>query len=467
MAKKAYIIGIGPAGLASALALLSSGYSVVMIDHRSEKDLFDRKQGIILQSDTIAEFFLISGLGNKGYFLEFDDFFRCKLIHPTDELSLDLTDEDKLDLKFFELIEKERSIITIGALQRYQYNKLKFIYKKGGYFIHEHDENNSETTLMMIDKAVQKLTMHMNDAQIVSVDATKQELVLNINGVNESHSFDLLVDASGKTSKSFTKLWNMQNPEFAIKYEQVANPKHTAFGVLYASITNPSLSMIRTPLLSPHGEISSFIPFDKMTQLRDLGWTQEQPPLIYFKYSKELGTVYLTGEIPERLLDSNSELEVKRWFDLVMQLIFNNSDFKTHNVSLASVFKLNIEIADKYALILPNGGVYCLVGDALMSSNLLLGSGVKNAFADANELYEMIQTQFAFSENYRNERLMKYNKHWGIFTDLIQSKLDILKIQDKMKGLDHKLEDLREEDDQLDLKLKDIQKESERREMAP
>ncbi|WP_195913142.1 FAD-dependent monooxygenase, partial [Legionella pneumophila] len=45
MGKKAYIIGMGPAGLASALALLAKGYSVELIDRRSEDDVFSRKQG--------------------------------------------------------------------------------------------------------------------------------------------------------------------------------------------------------------------------------------------------------------------------------------------------------------------------------------------------------------------------------------------------------------------------------------
>ncbi len=38
MGKKAYIIGMGPAGLASELALLAKGYSVELIDCRSKDD---------------------------------------------------------------------------------------------------------------------------------------------------------------------------------------------------------------------------------------------------------------------------------------------------------------------------------------------------------------------------------------------------------------------------------------------
>lgn len=38
MGKKAYIIGMGPAGLASELALLAKGYSVELIDCQSKDD---------------------------------------------------------------------------------------------------------------------------------------------------------------------------------------------------------------------------------------------------------------------------------------------------------------------------------------------------------------------------------------------------------------------------------------------
>ncbi|HAT8971479.1 TPA: lpg1666 family Dot/Icm T4SS effector, partial [Legionella pneumophila subsp. pneumophila] len=123
MGKKAYIIGMGPAGLASALALLAKGYSVELIDRRSEDDVFSRKQGVFLKDDTIRDFFALSQLASKGYSLEFKDNFICKLIRPIDESNLQLSAEDQLDLAFFELIEKERTVIPIAELQRYQHSK--------------------------------------------------------------------------------------------------------------------------------------------------------------------------------------------------------------------------------------------------------------------------------------------------------------------------------------------------------
>ncbi|HAT1804897.1 TPA: lpg1666 family Dot/Icm T4SS effector [Legionella pneumophila] len=429
MGKKAYIIGMGPAGLASALALLAKGYSVELIDRRSEDDVFSRKQGVFLKDDTIRDFFALSQLASKGYSLEFKDNFICKLIRPIDESNLQLSAEDQLDLAFFELIEKERTVIPIAELQRYQYSKLKYIYDKGGFTFQ--DEEDPYT--VKFNNAEQQLIFHLGDTQIAKVDAENQKLTLDHNGSIQNHSFDLLVDASGKTSKSFTQLWNSQNPEFAIGYEKLDNPDHNAFGVMYLSINNPPLAMIANPVLSPT-EGTSFIPLDKITPLKAMGWTHDYPPLIYLKYSKKNGAVYLTGEIPESILKDNNKKELKQWFDLVLQLLFNNTDFKMSAPGLASVFKTDIEIADKFALLLPKGGVFCLVGDALMSANFLLGCGISNALDDANKLPDMVDNQFSQSEAeaYRNLRYLDYKDDWLFFKEHIALRLKSLQLEKQL-----------------------------------
>ncbi|HAT1820842.1 TPA: hypothetical protein I8Z14_003194 [Legionella pneumophila] len=427
MGKKAYIIGMGPAGLASALALLAKGYSVELIDCRSEDDVFSRKQGVFLQDDTIRDFFALSQLASKGYSLEFKDNFICKLIRPMDESSLKLSAEDQLDLAFFELIEKERTVIPIAELQRYQYNKLKYIYAQGGFTF----QDDEDPYTVKFNNAEQQLIFHLGDTQIVKVDAENQELTLDHDGSIQNHSFDLLVDASGKTSKSFAQLWNTQNPEFAIGYEKLDNPDHNAFGVMYLSINNPPLAMIANPVLSPI-EGTSFISLDKIAPLKAMGWTHDYPPLIYLKYSKKSGDLYLTGEIPESILKDNNKKELKQWFDLVLQLLFNNTNFKTSPPALASVFKTDIEIADKFALPLPKGGVFCLVGDALMPANFLLGCGISNALDDANKLPDMIDNQFSQSEAYRNLRYLDYKNDWLFFKELIALRLKSLQLEQQL-----------------------------------
>jgi hypothetical protein len=417
MSKTAYIIGMGPSGLASALSLLSVGYSIVLIDRRDEEELFDRRQGIFLTPETITDFFSLSHLSQLGYSLKFSNQLTCSLISPEDKSSGELSLVDELDLEFFKLIEAERSLISIGELQRYQLDKLNCIYIQGGFTFQHH----KQSAVIKLDKPRQKLTTLFN-TNVLYVDAKKQKLMFNKNDADESDSFDILVDASGKTSKSFSQLWNLQNPEFAIKYQKIDNP-HKAFGVVYMSISNPPLGMIRESVLTPFGMKNTIIPLEQMSQLKDFGWESEQPPLVYFKYSKEKGCVYITGEIPHVILDKKDNQKLKLWFDLVMQLVFNNTDFKTNDVSLASQFALNIEIADKYVTPLPDGGFYCLVGDALMSSNLLLGTGIKNAIADASEL-RSAKFYFVDSERYQEARLEDYNQRWSEFEHTIEKSIN-------------------------------------------
>lgn len=103
MPKNAYIMGMGPAGLAAALSLLTKGYSVHLIDSRREDQLFSRSQGVVLQEQTIADFFNLSSLKNKAYFLDQRD-FRCQLIAP--QKLPELNEEERLDLAFLSLLKK-------------------------------------------------------------------------------------------------------------------------------------------------------------------------------------------------------------------------------------------------------------------------------------------------------------------------------------------------------------------------
>ncbi|WP_304600807.1 hypothetical protein [Legionella bononiensis] len=428
MSKKAYIIGMGPAGLASALSLLSRGYSVALIDKRTEEEIFCRRQGVFLTEETISEFFALTRLGTKGYSLAFEDNFSCQLIRPNDAASLEMNAEDLLDLSFFELIEKEHTVIPIGELQLYQYNKLKCIYTRGNYTFHEQEEAYTVT----FDLEKQQLSFHMGDVDILKVDAEKQELTLNIKGALETHGFKLLIDASGKTSKSFTQLWNRQNPKFAIQYYQLENPEHNAFGVMYLSIENAPKTMHDSTVLSPL-EKSRFISLEHLDMLTSLGWKYDRAPLIFLKYSREYNTVYVTGEIPERILERYNEEELKGWFDLVMQLLFDDRNFKTHIIESPSAFSMNIEIESNYSIRLPSGGTYCLVGDALMPANFLLGCGIKNALNDAEELYSMIENRFAESESYRASRRNKYQKLWSIFKEIIPCKFEMLELMHRVR----------------------------------
>ncbi|HDI5442213.1 TPA: hypothetical protein PNR70_001379, partial [Legionella pneumophila] len=123
-----------------------------------------------------------------------------------------------------------------------------------------------------------------------------------------------------------------------------------------------------------------------------------------------------------------------QWFDLVLQLLFNNTNFKTSAPGLASVFKTDIEIADKFALLLPKGGAFCLVGDALMSANFLLGCGISNALDDANQLPDMVDNQFSQSEAeaYRNLRYLDYKDDWLFFREHIALRLKSLQLEKQL-----------------------------------
>lgn len=80
-------------------------------------------------------------------------------------------------------------MIAIGDLQRYQYEKLQLIYAKKAYSF-------KRNTIQFSDD--QQLVFHKGDAQVIEARGKDQELVLEIDGKQQSVHFDLLVDASGK-----------------------------------------------------------------------------------------------------------------------------------------------------------------------------------------------------------------------------------------------------------------------------
>ncbi|MCE3044701.1 FAD-dependent monooxygenase [Legionella sp. 16cNR16C] len=422
MTKNAYIMGMGPAGLAAALSLLSKGYSVHLIDSRREDQLFSRSQGVVLQEQTITDFFNLSSLKNKAYFLNQRD-FRCQLIAPQ-ELP-ELNEEERLDLAFFELIEKERTVIAISDLQRYQYEKLQFIYAKRAYSF-------KRNTIQFSDD--QQLVFHKGDTQVIEARGKEQELILEIDGKQQSVHFDLLVDASGKTAKSYTQIWNRQNPEFAISYEPIENPEYNAFGIISLAIENAPFEMMRTPVMTPF-DSSIILSPEQISELKSLGWKLDRSPVFFIKYSKQSETVYATGEVPEEILQSKDTGELKKWFDRIIQLLMKNEKFKTRALNLSSVFKMNLEIASHHAMGLPQGGFYCLIGDAFMPANFLLGCGIENALEDAAELFDGVENQFAEQEEYRKERAEDYIDCLQHFKSLVDHREKISLIQYELQQL--------------------------------
>lgn len=417
-------MGIGPAGLAAALALLSKGYSVHLIDSRCEDELFKRRQGVVINKDTIADFFDLTQLKSKGFYLNNRKEFHCRIIAPYNESSLDLDEEDQLDLSFFKLIENENTVVAVGDLQRYQYNKLKCIYARRGYTFNENSYEFTEE---------QQLVFHMGDAEIIEVQAQEQKITLKIAGEQQSYGFDLLIDASGKTAKSFTPIWNQQNPQFAIEYEKLENPEHNAFGIISLSIQNAPFEMIGTPVITPLDGKMGLSPV-KVQELKELGWEHERSPVFFLKYSKTQQTVYAAGEIPECLLAENNPAKITQWFHRLMQLRLNNEKFRTKLSGLVSVFKIDIEIANCYAMPLPLGGNFCVIGDAFMPANFLLGHGIGNAFEDANELLEMVDNQFINQDFYREERVQEYREILSNFKDLIESNEQLAKLEYQLMG---------------------------------
>lgn len=78
--------------------------------------------------------------------------------------------------------------------------------------------------------------------------------------------------------------------------------------------------------------------------------------------------------------------------------------------------------------------MFCLVGDALMSANFLLGCGISNALDDANQLPDMVDNQFSQSEAeaYRNLRYLDYKDDWLFFREHIALRLKSLQLEQQL-----------------------------------
>lgn len=175
---------------------------------------------------------------------------------------------------------------------------------------------------------------------------------------------------------------------------------------------------MRTPVMTPF-DSSIILSPEQIFELKSLGWKLERSPVFFIKYSKQSETVYATGEVPEEILQSKDTGELKKWFDRIMQLLMKNEKFKTRALTLSSVFKMDLEIASHHAMSLPKGGFYCLIGDAFMPANFLLGCGIENALEDAAELFHGVENQFAEQGDYRKERAEDYVECLEHFKSLV------------------------------------------------
>lgn len=431
LTKTAFVIGMGLAGITAAYLLLSRGFSVTLIDKRNKKKVYTRAQGIFMKKKLIERLFGFTKLALFGVELKVDDKFTLTLTDLNQEQLNSMMDEDRMDFAFFKEVEQSSSVVPIYQIQKYQEKKLRYSMKNRGY--KRYDGTKLVKDIKFSERQV--LSINKGDYSVDAVDGEKQTIVLLKNNTKEKipFHFDVLVDATGPCHE-ITSMIRKNNDKFKIDYKSFDKPRHNAFCVVILKVENSLQTLENNPISAPAVDAISLTKED-LPILKRLGWEINRPPLIAIKYTAKSKEIYFTGEVPSFFLDFNDNKKrevLKKWATAIVTIMYvrdnglsNLNDVKEYAeklfpsaTSLCSVFSQSPKHADKIAVKLPNGGVFCIIGDAFLPANFLSGEGFESAVSDAKELVGCFGvdgklTSLSSMLKYGNERVKQYSE-WSL-----------------------------------------------------
>lgn len=396
--KKAFVIGMGPGGYTAAQALLAKGFSVTLIDKRDDKTLYGRTHGIFFKPETIKRFFALTKLQSFGIDYEISNIITLTLKQPSQKQLALMNDEDHLDFEFFKEFESSKCTMAIHRIQQYQEQKLQHMIRNGGY----HYSNDNFSPKFFELKEDQELSIHKGNFEIIDVNGKTQEITLLEQASMEEIAlyFDVLVDATGSRHE-ITSLIGENNKKFKVDYTPLPTPRHNAFGVLIRKVANPPIELEEDPV---PGVGKTLLKPEDLPILRELGWDQDYLPICLLKYAANKQEIYFTGEVPKHFLENNNNKKqqkfLEKWASIIITLTYtknkcwkdleeitrSSSEFEFTATSLSSVFSQSPQHANTNIICLPEGGIFCIIGDAFLPANFLFGHGIESVLSDVDAL---------------------------------------------------------------------------------
>lgn len=331
------VVGMGPAGLTSALNLLLSGHNVTLIDKRSDYTL---KQKVRI-SDELFQLFSLYNI---------DDTFLKKLT-------------------------RKNFVCSLRKFQAYQLSVLKEIYEKQKITSKKGASKEILGSLVILQG---------EDAEITTIDGDSQSVSLRDGAVL---SFDNLIDATGSKRYITTLLQAQSNGKYHIDYvSDLPQHDHQENAIIYFNAPVKK-NLFKTPKNASNNYY--------LSDFTDREWKKDRAPIYYIASNAVKQKIYLMIEIPAELLNEQDHHKI---IDFAKPVLMQECkiDAETFNVQASdlkiySTFTLKHEITDKPYTMLGRGGVCLVVGDAFSPANFHFGHGILKAIQDGNNLTKVFK----------------------------------------------------------------------------
>lgn len=374
------IVGMGPAGIVSAIESAKKGNQVVLVENR---DYFTRTQRVKVDIETLDYIEALNKLDPKT---------------------------SKKDEEFL-LRNKTESTVPINELQEFLEKKLRALYPKQveiikGSDVKVQDINVEERLIHIESKGKEKAVKF---SHIVGADGTRREMASKIN------------QALGNQI------------DFKDLETQTRQEAHGAISLRY----KPKKGM-------PEREEKFSLKWSDMERLQALGWDEPYLPVCYMFHDETKKHFYVAGEVPSKILKEKDPIKKQemmvKWGKGILELQFGYKNVeKSIEVDLSkktdaksqqenklkiTTFPMSLQYTDTPCLEMNAGGgkpsnAFVLMGDASKNANFLLGHGANDAIRDGKKFGECLQgNQFDFE---------KYRKHQSEQRD---------KMVNKMAGID-------------------------------
>lgn len=390
------IVGMGPGGMAAALALAEKGKKVTIFESRTS---FTRTQKVKLTEKSInfIQKLLKSSLSKYGVdpaLLDAGDFSTIneKLRDASFESSEELAQIEKEIHIYERLMNDSHKGIKLnnlqslfkGCMERLHSDKITI---KEGVKISE--VNSETTTISYSSKGDGEQTMEFS--HLVGADGARHSVA---DMVRSGDELDLGYEDSGRQTRQ------------------------KAHGTVRIAVDDSEPVRKTLPLK-----------IEDLPALRKLGWDKPYLPKVYLWEDTEDNEYYIAGEIPDIILDSEAEdrtLKMQEWGKTLVALTTKHNpkklklpddldapeaDRKSIKKLSTTAFPVTMRSAARAAIELCSGHAFFSVGDAARTANFHLGHGTNDAIADGLLVAECISSAgLANISQYNKEHVRRKEK---------------------------------------------------------
>lgn len=350
------IVGMGPAGLMSALYHLKLGHAVTLIEGREKP--FERDRQIVLSKKLLRRIlrdFVDPPLNNATlkYHINYKSHYDIQLQPAIDD------NDQTTDAKFFRSIIQNHGAISISAVQTYLHDKL----------------TQEKTELLEI-----------KTSSAVTLDKSMRKLIYRDSAGLTEIQFDNLILAEGSKRVLTSLLINTESKSLPVPRADANN--YIAAKVKLLNIT-PEIqqTLSSRPLIAPVYLETSKIKTADLARLQAAGWDQDYLPITYIQYLPEQQSFYITSECPNTWSAENQQL-ILNLLQTTLQLEYPAIITSEIRLSApATTFKVNPTYLEKASYDLGSNRHAFVIGDALLSANFMFGHGLENAINSAYAVF--------------------------------------------------------------------------------